>query len=262
MPKITTCNLTKYFVDKKKKTATAVLYNVGCEIPDKSFTVIIGKSGSGKSTFIKTLAGLISPDEGQILFDGVDVTYVTAAQRNVSLLTQEYALYPHLTVFDNIAYPLKLMRAPAEEIRSRVNEICELLDISLLSSRRIRQLSGGQLQRVALARALVKNPDVVLLDEPLSNLDEKSRADISLQFKKLQKKLSCSFIYVTHSIAEAQRLADYIVVFDNGDVIQQGEAQKIIRDTTGAFFEFAQSEANAMAKEMNTIGDNADDEIL
>ncbi len=262
MPKITTRKLTKYYVDKKSKTATAVLYNVDCEIPDKSFTVVVGKSGSGKTTFVKTLAGLISPDEGSIYFDDVEVTFATASQRNISLLTQEYALYPHLTVFDNIAYPLKLMRAPADEIRRRVNEICELLDITLLSSRRIRQLSGGQLQRVALARALVKTPDVVLLDEPLSNLDEKSRLEISLQFARLQKKLGCSFVYVTHSIVEAQRLADYIVVFDNGDVVQQGDKNTVVRDTSGAFYEFAQAEANAKNAEMNIVGEDTDDEIV
>ena len=262
MPKITTVNLTKYYIDKKSKTATAVLYNVDCEIPDKTFTVIVGKSGSGKTTFVKTLAGLIAPDEGSILFDGVDVTSSTASQRNVSLLTQEYALYPHLTVFDNIAYPLKLMRAPAEEIRRRVNGICELLDITLLTSRRIRQLSGGQLQRIALARALVKNPDTVLLDEPLSNLDEKSRYTLSMQFAQLQKKLGCSFIYVTHSITEAQRLADYIVVFENGDVVQQGNRDTVVKDTSGAFYEFAKAEAAAKEAEMIIVGDDTDDEIV
>lgn len=262
MPKITTRKLTKYYIDKKSKTATAVLYNVDCEIPDKSFTVVVGKSGSGKTTFVKTLAGLIAPDEGSILFDGVDVTHATASQRNLSLLTQEYALYPHLTVFDNIAYPLKIMRAPADEIRRRVNDICRLLDISLLSSRRIRQLSGGQLQRVALARALVKNPDIVLLDEPLSNLDEKTRLALSLQFTRLQKKLGCSFIYVTHSIAEAQRLADYIVVFDNGDVVQQGDRNTVVRSVSGAFYELAQADANAKAAETSIIEEDTNDEIV
>lgn len=262
MPKITTRNLTKYYLDKKSKVATAVLYNVDCEIPDNSFTVIVGKSGSGKTTFIKTIAGLIAPDDGSIYFDDVDVTHYTAQQRNVSLLSQEYALYPHLTVFDNIAYPLKLMRAPADEIRRRVNEVCSLLDISLLSSRRIRQLSGGQLQRVALARALVKNPDVVLLDEPLSNLDEKSRADLSWQFTKLQKKLNCVFVYVTHSISEAQKLADYIIVFDNGDIIQRGDASTVIRNTSGAFYEFAQAESGAFDTEKETIDKDEYDEII
>lgn len=262
MPKITTQNLTKYYTDKKAKVATAVLYNINCEIPDNSFTVIVGKSGGGKTTFIKTLAGLIVPDDGSIFFDDINVTHYTAQQRNVSLLSQEYALYPHLTVFDNIAYPLKLMRASAEEIRRRVDEVCSLLDISLLSSRRIRQLSGGQLQRVALARALVKNPDVVLLDEPLSNLDEKTRADLSWQFTKLQKKLNCVFVYVTHSIAEAQRLADYIIVFDNGDVIQCGVAADVIRDTSGAFYEFVQAEVGAFDAEQERLEKDDYDEII
>lgn len=154
------------------------------------------------------------------------------------------------------------MRAAAEEIRRRVNDVCDLLDISFLTSRRTRQLSGGQLQRVALARALVKNPDVVLLDEPLSNLDEKARADLSWQFKNLQKKLNYVFVYVTHNIAEAQRLADYIVVFDNGDIVQNGEATEVIRDKSGAFYEFAQAEAGALKTERHEIEKDEYDEIV
>lgn len=262
MPTIKTVDLTKYYVDKKKNVATAVLYNVNCTIPDRSFTVIAGSSGCGKTTFVKTLTGLLKADDGKIYFDKADFTDVSPQKRNVSYLSQEYALYPHLTVFDNVAYPLKIMRAPADEIRMRVNETLEMLDISFLASRKIRQCSGGQLQRAALARALVKNPDVVFLDEPLSNLDEKTRRDVSMQFAKLQKKLSSTFVYVTHSVAEAQRLADYVIVMDNGEVVQEGEAEKVFKDKEGAFSEFVSAERQAFDNERKILERDDDDEIV
>lgn len=262
MPTIKTVDVTKYYVDKKSKTAVAALYKANCLIPNNSFTVIVGESGCGKTTLVRTLAGLTSPDEGTILFDNADVTSSSAQSRNASYLTQEYALYPHMTVFDNIAYPLKIMRASADEIRKRVGEVCELLDITLLISRRISQLSGGQLQRVALGRALVKNPDIVFLDEPLSNLDEKTRYTLSMQFKELQKKLNCTFIYVTHSVAEAQRLASYIIVMNNGEVIQQGEATEIINDKNGAFHEFVNATGNVADIQAELSENEQNDEII
>lgn len=262
MPKIKTTNLSKYFIDKKKNVAVAALYDVNCDIPSNSFCVIVGKSGCGKTTLLKTLVGLLRADEGEIYFGETNVTDVAAQNRNVSLLTQEYALYPHLTVFDNIAYPLKLMRAGADEIRKRVGEVCDLLDIGFLASRRIKQCSGGQLQRVALARALVKNPDIVFLDEPLSNLDEQTRVSVSLEFAKLQKKLSATFVYVTHSIAEARRLATYIVVMDNGTVVQQGAAQEVISDKSGLFYEFMQAENDAAALRQSIVNDGDDDDEI
>ncbi len=236
MPSIKTVDLTKYYVDKKNKTATAVLYKLSAEIPDKSFTVIMGLSGSGKTTFLKTLAGLIKSDEGGIFFDGKDVTDSLPSSRGVSYLSQEYALYPHLTVFDNIAYPLKTAKVPAEEIRRRVNEICSALDITLLSSRKPRVLSGGQQQRVALARALVKQPDAVLLDEPLSNLDEHTRRSLAAEFAAMQKKLGLTFVYVTHNTEEARTLADHLIVIDNGAVVQSGSPDALFRDRGGFFF--------------------------
>lgn len=263
MPTIKTTNVSKYFVDKKKKIAVAALYDVNCDIPSNSFCVIVGKSGCGKTTLLKTLVGLLAADEGEIFYGDVNVTGISVQNRNVSLLTQEYALYPHLTVFDNIAYPLKLMRASAEEIRKRVGEVCELLDIGFLVSRKIRQCSGGQLQRIALARALVKNPDIVFLDEPLSNLDEKTRVAVSLQFAELQKKLSATFVYVTHSIAEAQRLATYILVMDNGTIVEQGDAKTVINNKSGVFYEFLQAEREAATIQQTIVDKEEDnDEIL
>jgi len=218
MPKITTIDLTKYYIDKKSSTAVAALYKVNATFPDGKFTVILGASGSGKSTLLKTLVGLLPADEGKVYFDDKDVTDVSVQKRNVSLITQEYALYPHMTVFDNVAYPLKTAKVPAEEIFRRVDDILNKLDISLLSSRKIRQLSGGQAQRVALARALVKEPDVVFLDEPLSNLDENARAAIADEIKKTAVSSGTTFVYVTHSVDEARRIADYVALMQNGEI--------------------------------------------
>lgn len=233
MPRITTHNLCKYFVDNKKKVATAALYNTEADMPDKSFTVIMGKSGCGKTTLLRTLAGLVRPDDGQILFNETDVTDKTAAERNVSYLSQEFALYPHLTVFDNVAYPLKLQRVPADEIRRRVDETCKLVGMAQLTSRRPRQLSGGQQQRVAMARALVKRPEIIFMDEPMSNLDRNLRAEMSALLARLHKTLDVNIVYVTHNINEARALADYVIAMDNGMVVQQGAASEVLSDSNG-----------------------------
>ena len=236
MAKVEIKNVSKYIVNKKENTAVAVLYNANAIFDDAKFNVILGPSGCGKTMLLKTIAGLINPEEGQILFNGLDITDELPGKRNLSLITQEYALYPHLTVFDNIAYPLKIAKVPVEEIRSRVKEMLELLDISLLSSRRIRQLSGGQKQRVAIARALIKNPDIVLLDEPLSNIDPLLRRDLIEQFLYIQKSLSITFIYVTHNIGEATALADKIIIMDNGEVKESGDKNTLIKDTNSYFY--------------------------
>ncbi len=218
MASIKTKKLNKYYVDKKEKTATAVLYDVDLDIPDGKFTVVVGPSGCGKTTLLKTLAGVIPADDGKIYFNGADVTDALPKDRNVSLVTQEYALYPHLTVFDNVAYPLKLEKVPAEELRRRVNDALGLLDISLLSSRKPAKLSGGQRQRVAIARALVKEPDVVFMDEPLSNLDAATRKELAVKLKNISATTRATFVYVTHNDEEARFLADYIVKMENGSI--------------------------------------------
>lgn len=259
MPKIETINLNKYFVDRKKKQAVAALYNVSCVIPNGSFTVICGSSGCGKTTLLRTLIGLLPADSGKIFFDGVDVTDVPTQKRNVSYLSQEYALYPHLTVFDNIAYPLKVLGASADEIRRRVDEICCISDIEHLVSRRIRQLSGGQLQRVALARALVKNPDAVFLDEPLSNLDKQTRLAVAEYLISMRRQTGITFVYVTHDVGEARHLATHILVMDDGTVLQHGEAQSVITDTQGAFYQFEKADNPAI---FGKCDDEGDDEVF
>ena len=229
MPTIKTVHLNKYYVDKKSATAVAALYDVNVTFPSGKFSVVMGASGSGKTTLLKTLIGLYPADEGQVFFDDRDVTDFAVQKRNVSFISQEYALYPHLTVFDNVAYPLKIAKVPFDEIRSRVDKILESLAISLLSSRKIRSLSGGQAQRVALARALVKDPDVVFLDEPLSNLDAPTRSAAADEIKRVAIETGVTFVYVTHNRDEARRLADYIVIMDNGTVRWAGGAKEYFK---------------------------------
>ncbi len=194
---------------------------------DGRFTVLLGPSGSGKSTLLYLIAGIYRPTSGRIFFGDRDVTNLPPKERNVGLVFQNYALYPHMTVYDNIAFPLRLRRVPEDRIRSKVEEVAKLLHIEQLLDRRPGQLSGGQQQRVALARALVKEPDVLLLDEPLSNLDALLRLTIRAELKRLQRRLGITAIHVTHDQAEAMSMADKIVVIDQGRVQQVGEPEEV-----------------------------------
>lgn len=219
MPKINLTAVNYYYIDKKARIATAGLYDVSVEIPNHSFTVIQGASGSGKTTLLKIIAGLFFPEEGTITYNDSDVTTTPAAKRNVGLVTQEYALYTNLTIFDNIAYPLKVSDVPLQERRERVETIAKLLELELTLSRKPRVLSGGERQRVALARALIRRPDVLLLDEPLSNLDGPLRSELLALLTTLQKKLAMTVIMATHNLEEAALYADYIIKMENGAVI-------------------------------------------
>ncbi|MCE4620976.1 MAG: ABC transporter ATP-binding protein [Desulfurococcales archaeon] len=194
--------------------------NVNLVIEDGEFASILGPSGSGKTTLLYLIAGIYRPTRGRILFDGEDVTDKPPNERNIGLVFQNYALYPHMSVFDNIAFPLKLMGKPRSEIESKVRSIASLLGIEELLDRYPAQLSGGQQQRVALARALVKEPSVLLLDEPLSNLDALLRIRIRSELKKLQEELGITSIYVTHDQSEALAMAEKIAIISNG-VLQQ-----------------------------------------
>lgn len=212
-------SVSKYFIDKKSNTAIAALYHINLNIPRNTFTVVTGPSGCGKTTLLKIIAGLYLVDEGQIFFNDDDVTSVSPNKRNCAFVSQAYALYPHMSIFDNIAYPLKQASIPVEEIKRRVGEISTLLQLNLFLSRKPKVLSGGQQQRVALARAIVKHPNILLLDEPLSNLDESSRLQIRELLKTLQKKLNLSIVIVTHHEADAHYLADLLIHMDNGSIL-------------------------------------------
>ncbi len=189
-------------------------------VSDGEFVVLVGPSGCGKSTSLRILAGLEEPTTGTVSIGGRDVTGVSPQDRDVAMVFQNYALYPHMTVFDNMAFALRMRRVPSDETRRRVEEAAGILDISGLLARKPRELSGGQRQRVALGRAIVRKPSVFLFDEPLSNLDAKLRVQTRSELARIHTRLGATMIYVTHDQAEAMTLGDRIVVLRDG-LIQQ-----------------------------------------
>ncbi|MGI5227957.1 ABC transporter ATP-binding protein [Actinoallomurus sp. CA-142502] len=204
----------------KRFGETLIVDAIDLTIEDGSFTVLLGPSGCGKTTTLNMISGLEEVSAGKILFDGREIQHLPPHKRDVAMVFQSYALYPNRTVRENIAFALKLRKMPADEIQHRIQEAAELLNIKELLGRKPRQLSGGQQQRVALARAIVRRPNVFLLDEPLSNLDAKLRADMRIGLRELQKELGGTFVYVTHDQSEAMSMADQVVVM-NGGIVQQ-----------------------------------------
>jgi multiple sugar transport system ATP-binding protein len=197
------------------------------EVKDKEFFVLLGPSGGGKSTILNLVAGLERPDKGRIYFDDEDVTDLAPEKRNVAMVFQTYALYPHMKVFDNIATPLRVMKLPKEEIKRKVKEAAELLRIDHLLDRMPYEISGGERQRVALARAIVRNPKIFLLDEPLSNIDAKLRVYARAELFKLQRRLGVTTLYVTHDQAEAMSMGDRIAVINQGNLIQIASPEEL-----------------------------------
>ena len=196
--------------------------DVNLEIQDGEFFTLLGPSGCGKTTTLRIIAGLEHSDEGQVYFDERDVTDLPPYMRNTGMVFQNYALWPHMKVFDNVAYGLRIRKVPKAEISDRVTEALELVKLEGLGGRFPSQLSGGQQQRVALARVLVINPDLLLLDEPLSNLDAKLRVEMREEIKELQKKLGITTIYVTHDQEEAMVISDRVAIQDKGVIRQVG----------------------------------------
>jgi ABC-type Fe3+/spermidine/putrescine transport system ATPase subunit len=196
-------------------------------IDNAELVALLGPSGCGKTTTLLMLAGIYRPTQGLIRFDGVVVNALPPQDRNVGMVFQSYALYPHMSVFDNIAFPLRLARRPRDEMRRRVGRVAEMVQIDQLLERKPGQLSGGQQQRVALARALVLNPDILLLDEPLSNLDAKIRVQVRAEIRKLQQELGITTIYVTHDQEEALSLSDRVAIMKDGRVLQVGRPKEL-----------------------------------
>lgn len=206
----------------KTHEATRALLPTDLSIADGEFVVIVGPSGCGKSTLLRLIAGLDRADQGSVTIAGRDVTHLSPAQRGVAMVFQSYALYPHLTVFENIAFPLRMAQMPAAEIATRVADIAGTLELTDLLDRRPRALSGGQRQRVSIGRAIIRDPGVLLLDEPLSNLDATLRVRMRHEFARLHQRLGTTMIYVTHDQVEAMTLANRIVVMARGRVEQVG----------------------------------------
>ena len=209
--------------------------NVNLEVGEGEFLVIVGPSGCGKTTTLRMIAGLETISEGEILIDDQVVNDVEPRHRDIAMVFQNYALYPHKKVFDNIAYPLQLRRVARGEIKQRVEETSKLLGIEHLLGRRIRQLSGGERQRVALGRAIVRKPRLFLMDEPLSNLDAQLRIQMRREIIRLQRQLRITTVYVTHDQAEAFVLADQIVLMQAGRIAQIGTPAQLYRSPNSIF---------------------------
>ncbi|MBQ8396753.1 MAG: sn-glycerol-3-phosphate ABC transporter ATP-binding protein UgpC [Clostridia bacterium] len=220
---------------KKYPGGVTAVSDFNLEIKDKEFLILVGPSGCGKTTTLRMIAGLEEITEGELFIGDRLVNDVAPKDRDIAMVFQNYALYPHMTVFENMAFGLKLRKTPKEEIKRRVEEAARILDITHLLDRRPKALSGGQKQRVALGRAIVRNPKVFLLDEPLSNLDAKLRATMRTELTKLHKKLETTFIYVTHDQTEAMTMATRIVVMKDGLIQQVDTPQNLYDSPTNIF---------------------------
>jgi multiple sugar transport system ATP-binding protein len=213
----------------------AVINGVNLKVEDGEFTVFVGPSGCGKSTLLRLIAGLEDISSGQILIDGLDVSAVGPSQRGLSMVFQSYALYPHMSVRNNIAFALKMAKQPPEVIEQKVKKAAAILNLTDYLDRKPRQLSGGQRQRVAIGRAIVREPKAFLFDEPLSNLDAALRVQMRLEIGDLHQSLKTTMIYVTHDQVEAMTMADKIVVLNTGEVAQIGSPLELYNKPNGLF---------------------------
>jgi spermidine/putrescine transport system ATP-binding protein len=212
-----------------------VLKNVSLDIKKGEFFSLLGPSGCGKTTLLRIIAGFESPDEGTLKMDGVDVLTLPPNRRQVNTIFQNYALFPHLSVFENVAFPLRIQRSPRDEIDSKVRDYLKLVQLEGHAHKKPSQLSGGQKQRVAIARALIKEPHVLLLDEPLSALDAKLRQHMLIELDEIHDKIGITFIYVTHDQQEALSVSDRIAVLDQGNVLQVGTPHEIYESPATGF---------------------------
>lgn len=222
-------------VRKTYDNSKTVINNVNLEIKDKEFVVLVGSSGCGKSTLLRMIAGLEDITAGEIYIGDRKVNNVPPKDRDIAFVFQSYALYPHMTVRENIAFGLKMRKVDKVTIEKKVQEAAEILNLGEYLDRKPKQLSGGQRQRVALGRAIVRNPKVFLMDEPLSNLDAKLRVQMRSEIKKLHEKLQTTFIYVTHDQTEALTMGDRIVVLNNGDIQQVDSPDEIYNNPKNTF---------------------------
>lgn len=226
-------NLTTYYTNKKIKTKA--LDNFSLNLKQGELLVILGPSGCGKTTLLKCITGTLDYDEGYIEISGIDAQRLSIKDRNLAYVSQSFYTYGFMSVYNNIALPLKAQKVPIEEIEQRVIEISKKLEIDYLLSRRPKQLSGGQQQKVALARALIKNPDIYLFDEPLSNLDPLVKVELKKEIKKIKEEYNATMIFVTHDINDALYLADRVIIMDQGKIIEEGNIHEIIKNPSNDF---------------------------
>ncbi len=248
-------------VTKDYGTGTPAVDNISFEIEDGKMVTLLGPSGCGKTTTLRMIAGLEMPTGGTILLSGRDVTALSAAQRNVSLVFQSYALFPHMTVMENVCYGPKMQGAKPPEAQAKANEALKTVGLTGYESRLPSELSGGQQQRVAIARALVLEPAVLLFDEPLSNLDARLRRRVREEIRELQQRLAITSVYVTHDREEALAVSDHIIVMDKGKIAESGAPSKLFFHPDSAFVADFLSEANLVdaeiAGDLVKIGKNA-----
>ena len=234
--------------------ATTALDDVSLTVPDGAFVVLLGPTGAGKTTTLRLVAGLDAPETGEILIGGRSMAGLAPAQRNVAMVFQQYSLYPHMTVRDNLAFPLRspLLRTPEEAIARKVGAVAETLQISHKLDNKATALSGGEMQRVAIGRALVRNPAVYLMDEPLSSLDAKLRADLRIELKGIQADTGATLLYVTHDQTEAMTMATHVGVLEAGRLIQFGSPREIYENpvSIGAASRLGQPKINILPADL------------
>lgn len=227
-----------------------ILNGLNLDIKDKEFITLLGPSGCGKTTTLRLIAGFLDPDSGDIIFENKKINGVPAYKRQVNTIFQRYALFPHLNVYENIAFGLRIKKMKEQEIKAKVEEMLSLVNLTGLEKRSIDTLSGGQQQRVAIARAIANHPKVLLLDEPLAALDLKLRKDMQKELKKIQEQLGITFIFVTHDQEEALTMSDRVVVMDNGKIQQVGTPQDIYNEPQNAFVADFIGESNILDGKM------------
>ncbi len=233
MASITLKNVVKRY--GKGPSANQVIHGVNADIKDGEFVVIVGPSGCGKSTLLRMVAGLEEISEGDISIGNRVVNKLEPSERDIAMVFQNYALYPHMSVFDNMAYGLKIAKVPVAEIKTRVDKAAKILELGALLTRKPRELSGGQRQRVAMGRAIVRQPQVFLFDEPLSNLDAKLRAQTRLEIQKLHRELGITSLFVTHDQVEAMTLAERMIVMNAGRMEQFGTPEEVYQRPASTF---------------------------
>ena len=219
----------------KEYDGVKVLKNINLYIRKKEFVTLLGPSGCGKTTTLRIIGGFETPSSGELLFEGKEISHIPPYKRRVNTVFQKYALFPHLNVFDNIAFGLKLKKLSKAEIARRVDAMLDLVNLQGYGKRHVDALSGGQQQRVAIARSLVNEPEVLLLDEPLGALDLKLRKEMQLELKSMQQRLGITFLYVTHDQEEALTMSDTIVVMRDGNILQIGDPKRIYDEPANAF---------------------------
>jgi len=235
MAEVNLRNLVKVYPAAGKNPPFKAVKSINLEVRDREFMVLVGPSGCGKSTTLRMVAGLEEITDGEIAIAGKVVNHVQPKNRDIAMVFQNYALYPHMTVYDNMAFGLKLQKRPKEEISRRVNKAAEILGIESLLDRKPKALSGGQRQRVAVGRAIVRNPKVFLFDEPLSNLDAKMRVSMRTEISKLHARLAATMIYVTHDQVEAMTMGDRICVMKDGHIMQVAEPLQLYNHPENMF---------------------------